>query len=308
MRRNLNLWNRKRSLQIFTIIGVVSITFMLIMLLIIIIVDGYKFSWTGFNAQTIVIKPGLQYQPAKTLWDWLQLLIIPTVLVIIGIIINRVLDRRYRDIASDKLKEDMLQVYFDKMSELLLEKNLRHVDEDNEARHLARARTLTALHGLDIARKGRLIKFLSQARLLTLGLDLSNMDLKGIYLFHADLRGTYLYLSNLNNSTLVSCDLSKIILYGASLINAALSLANLSEANLEKADLRGAHINGTDLSGANLVDANLSKAFLVNANLNGANLNGANLNGANLNGANLKGAVYSKLQLSTVASCDNITQ
>jgi len=293
MRWNQNVWKLKRRNEILAMVLGISTSVSVIVLLIVIIVSGYSFRWTGFNAQTIAVRPGLQYQQAKTLWDWLQLLIIPAVIAILGIIINRMLDRRNRDTASDKLKEDILQLYFDKMSELLLEKQLLQATKDNEVFHLARARTLTALSGLDIARKARLITFLSEVHLLTLGIDLRDMELKGIDLFQTDLRGISLFLTNLDDSILISCNLSKVMLYGTSLNNAALNGANLSGANLEKADLRGANLSRADLSGANLTNANLRKAILVDAKLDGANL---------------KSAIISKRQLNTVASYDNITQ
>ncbi len=101
------------------------------------------------------------YQPGKTLWDWLQLLIIPTVLAVGGYVINLTVSRgeqeatkqrakTEREIADDNQREAALLAYLDKMSELLLEKELRKSTEDSEVRKIARVRTLTVLHGVEL--------------------------------------------------------------------------------------------------------------------------------------------------------------
>src|SRR5450755_1515848 len=76
------------------------------------------------------------YQSGKTLWDWLQLLIIPLVLAVGGYVFNltvsrnerkstKLRDRTERQIALDSQQGAALQAYIGKMSELLLEKKLR---------------------------------------------------------------------------------------------------------------------------------------------------------------------------------------
>ena len=45
----------------------------------ILIWQGYSQNWTGFQAY---IDSTGEYHPAKTLWDWIELLIIPVVLVV----------------------------------------------------------------------------------------------------------------------------------------------------------------------------------------------------------------------------------
>ncbi len=89
-------------------------------------------------------------------WDWLQLLIIPLVLALIALLFNQANTRTERQIAQeryerdqqittmhyqrdqhialDKQREDLLQSYLDRMSELLLEKGLRTSQADAEVR------------------------------------------------------------------------------------------------------------------------------------------------------------------------------
>ena len=87
--------------------------------------------------------PGLS---GKTLWDWLQLLIIPAVLAVGGYVFTYTTSRNERaatekrtqaerDIALDNQHEAALQAYIDNMSELLLEKKLRDSAEDDEVRN-----------------------------------------------------------------------------------------------------------------------------------------------------------------------------
>src|SRR5690348_14119531 len=49
--------------------------------------------WTGFAADPIppntTVTPIVVYQPAKTLWDWLQLLLVPLVLAVGGYWLTR---------------------------------------------------------------------------------------------------------------------------------------------------------------------------------------------------------------------------
>jgi|GEM_PF-609131 len=236
---------------------------------------GYRLSWTGFLT--------------KTLWDWLQLLIIPVVLAIAGFWLSQIQKRREeritqgqkeveQEVATDNQRESLLQAYIDKMSELLVEKQLHKSAPENELREIARVRTLTVLSRLDGPRKRSVLQFLHEASLIDK--DKHIIDLRG-----ADLRG-----AKLSEATLFAADLRGVDLRGANLFTADLRGADLGGANLFTADLSGAKLSGvnlcgTDLSGADLRRANLSQANLSQANLSQANLSGATLDGANLGDA-----------------------
>ncbi len=133
----------------------------------------------------------------KTLWDMLQLLIVPLVLALIGIWFTAQQDARQqqienqraeaeRELAEQRAQDEALQAYLDQMSSLLLEKDLRASDTRSEVRTLARARTLTVLRRLGPSRQGAVIQFLYEADLVQRG--------KGriIWLGDADLRGANL--------------------------------------------------------------------------------------------------------------------
>jgi hypothetical protein len=205
----------------------------------------------------------------KTLWDLLQLLIVPLVLVGIGLLFEMQQAAREerraeaeRNLAEQRAQDEALQAYLDQMSSLLLEKDLRASEEESEVRTLARARTLTVLGRLDPSRKTAVMQFLVEAELVQrveggrgpiiplAGADLSNADLREVDLSNADL----------SNADLSNADLS----------NADLGLADLREADLRNADLRGAYLDSANLGGALLSEANLSEANLGYTNLSDA--------------------------------------
>src|SRR5215213_651657 len=106
---------------------------------LIIVIGGYLFGWkwTGL--------------PKETLWDWLQLLIIPAVLAGVGLWFNRQQQERQLKIAQEQREQDAkiaesrtqdeaLQAYLDQIGQLLLDKDnipLRESKEGDEVRTLA---------------------------------------------------------------------------------------------------------------------------------------------------------------------------
>jgi hypothetical protein len=168
-------------------IGVVGIVLVVVIALIIF---GYWFDWTGFNgynkvtiAHTIsgtnagTVTKTEEYQPGKALWDWLQLLIIPAFIAFgaVWLTARQNHDREIAheqhehdlNIAVDNQREAVLQTYLDKMTELLLEKNLRKSQREDEVRKIAHVRTLAVLPSLDNRRKGIVLQFLYESDLIT---------------------------------------------------------------------------------------------------------------------------------------------
>ena len=175
---------RRKIKRRWVVIGVAICLIVVIVLIII----GYRFDGTGFNAYIgPQLKPYQQYRPEKTFWDWMQLLIIPFVLAIIALLFNLAMSRneqniteqRYRndlmiteqryqndrELAADKEREDLLQAYLDRMSDLLLNDHLRTSHPSDEVRYIARARTLTVLSRLDGGCRSSLLLFLYESEL-----------------------------------------------------------------------------------------------------------------------------------------------
>ena len=220
----------------------------------------------------------------KTLWDWLQLLIVPVVLSLITVVFAWQQDIRQdqietkrataeRELAKKRAQDEALQAYLDQMSNLLLERNLRESEKDSEVRSLARARTLTVLSRLDSARKERLLQFLYEAGLLRKKnpvVDLNGADLSGIDLRNNNISGSGAFLLDFSLYQAISRTLEPGKGKAANLSGAILSDANMERAMLEYTDLSGAALRG-----ATLKDADLSGAILSRANLSYANLNDA---------------------------------
>jgi uncharacterized protein YjbI with pentapeptide repeats len=285
----------------------------------------YENDWTGFH----------DYQPktgeperGKTLWDWLDLLIIPAALALGALWINWVSQKNEqkradrenqieREIASERNQEAALQNYLDKMTELLLKEALRASQPGDEVRIVARTRILTILRGLEQKRKGSVVKFLGEAGLITKketepivslsGADLTHAHLReahltGADLTRADLTGVDLTGANLTEADLKGATLTGVSLKGADLTHAQLIRATPIGANLTHADLRGADLTRANLTQADLTGTNLTMADLTMADLRGADLTEADLTGAtliwaNLTKANLIGADLTKANL-----------
>ncbi|HEX9987370.1 MAG TPA: pentapeptide repeat-containing protein [Chloroflexia bacterium] len=296
---------------------------------------------TGFTDYTTPKSDTLDYHPGKTLWDWLDLLVVPAVLVIGGIAFswaernsnNAIADRRIvedRKIAEEQRSEDrrieaeriaeehrlqddrirdaLLREYLDRMSDLLITHKLGSSNEGDPERLVARARTVTILNALgqDGARKGNIVRFLYEAKLLNKANPIVN--LQGADLRHAGLIGANLSEANLNVTNLIEADfrgakLNRADLSGADLSGAKLNRADLSGADLSGAFLENAKLNWADLSGANLKwtslnGANLSRGKLSGVDLSGTDLSGADLSGVDLSGVDLKGAYLDEAVLS----------
>ena len=92
----------------------------------------------------------------KSLWAWLDLLIVPAVLAIGGYLFARSENRATRVAAEQRAQDEALQAYLDQMGQLLLDKDrpLQQSEEGSAVRTVARARTLAVLRRLDRLSRG----------------------------------------------------------------------------------------------------------------------------------------------------------
>ncbi len=260
---------------------------------------AYQFSWPGTGFQ------------GKTVWDWLQLLIVPAALALVALLFNqantrteqKIAQQRYeqdQQIALDKQHEDLLQAYLDRMSELLLEKGLRTSPDGAEVRKVARTRTISVLRQLDARRVSDVFTFLHEAGLtdpshplISLnGADLSEVKWNKARLSAVDLSGAILTRADLSYAWLEGADLSGARLIGADLTFANLGGANLSEARLMYAHLHGAWLEGADLHAAHLIRSDLSEPYLSGANLTGAKLKHAKIEKSQLTPEQIAQAIW----------------
>jgi hypothetical protein len=198
----------------------------------------------------------------KTLWDWMELLVIPIFVAIGAFYLNRSEAKLEREIATDRQQEAALQSYIDRMSELLLKEKLRE-SENQEVRNVARIRTLTVLRALGPRRRGMVLQFLQESELITS----NKVILEGASLSKASLRGAELHETNLANANLDEAILIRANLSGANLAGARLSDAYLNWANLNESNLTNASLFGADLGDASLIRADLTEAKVSNEQL-----------------------------------------
>lgn len=230
---------------------------------------------------------------AKTLWDWMDLLLVPAALGIGIWWLNRSEKSSERSIATDRLQETALQSYFDAMTELLLnhDSNSAMLEDNNHAgrkmRSIARTRTLSILRGLDTQRKAQVLQFLYESELV---FPTPIVDLKHANLEKANLAHVLLEKVILNEVNLRDANLERARMGSASLRQADLRWAVLKKANLSLADLRNANLANSDLRGIVLSDAVLREAYLVHADLREAVLRGTDFRGATLSKADLRNA------------------
>jgi uncharacterized protein YjbI with pentapeptide repeats len=191
-------WLSKNN-KLITIIAVILV------IVIVLIFIGYQFDWTGFNAYSITVQTNATKGttlptnitvtlPSKTLYDWLQLLFIPTILTL-GAVWLTTRQNHDREIAEEAHRQTALQGYIDKMSELLLEKVLRHSKQDDEVRNIARLRTVAVFDQIGPLHKRILLRFLQESGLIykddtIVSLEFANLEETDLY--YANLRRTNL--------------------------------------------------------------------------------------------------------------------
>jgi uncharacterized protein YjbI with pentapeptide repeats len=294
--------------EILLVLGVATVVAAVVVLIRV----GQQYEWTGFGKSVQPKSDNEEIQPRKTLWDWLQLFIVPLALAAIGLWFAAQQDAQQQRIEAKRAESEQqieeqraqdaaLQAYLDQMSQLMLEGDLRSSKEHSEVRTLARARTQTVLGRLDGRRKGSVVQFLYEASLIDKEnpvVSLSHVPLRGADLSGANLSGADLIDADLIDADLSGATLDDADLSGADLIDADLSNATLDNADLDNADLSNADLSETDLFGADMGDgANLSGAILIDANLSEADLSDAYLFQANLSEADLIGADLSNARL-----------
>jgi uncharacterized protein YjbI with pentapeptide repeats len=208
----------------------------------------------GFGERRWKKAPDEEIQPSKTVWDWLQLLIVPAMLAVIAVGYNAAQasrehereDRRIREdraIARAAAQDAAVLAYFAQGRDLILNQNLV---ASSPAAELARTKTLATVHRLDGTRKAEIVRFLFEANLLARKLQILNLA-------EADLRRLNLAYAHIPQ-----------------------------DVSLHDAILRGARFDGTRLIGTDF----------THADLQGASFRGALLGGVEFKGANLKGAVF----------------
>jgi|GEM_PF-4940030 len=278
----------------------------------------------------------------KTLWDLFSVAGVPLALVVLGFILQKIQSDRdekaaqiQRDRDEEAAKEEILQTYFDRLSVLLIDRNLLTIaakvyppdsksssgaTPDKEAstplpeatpeekqllessRDLIRARTLSVLRRFenDSKRKTIVIRFLDDAGILSgLRLDLSNADLRD-----TDLSGLNCKYIRLNHADLSNVTAESTNFEHAEIMAAKFNKAKLSDANFSYANLMGATLTNSTLTNAVLNNSILGilltgKFVQSQEKLESTDkvMRSTDLSGADLSGADLSGAILLAVDL-----------
>ncbi|NMC45240.1 MAG: pentapeptide repeat-containing protein [Chloroflexi bacterium] len=287
-------------------------------LIIKLILLGYRFSWTGFanNSQL------------KTLWDWLELLIIPMLLGFLAYLFTNSQKSREIELTKINQQNETLQQYFNQMTSLLLEIDNFDDKTIKTTSRIARATTLAVLEIVDGKQKGQILRFLTEAELINKEspfillkranftytiLDLlfcNTCDLNGINFDYAILpwshfnnsmmSGISMRYANLANADFSNSDLAYVLFTNSNLSHAKLSMSNLYKGNFQNSNLRNADLSKAHIHFANFYSANLQHANLESTNLHfsdfsctslrDADLSNSDLSNTNFYGADLRNA------------------
>lgn len=291
--------------------------------------------WTGLPSDPGDGTPAAPPRPAKTLWDWLQLLIVPLVLALAAFVLNaaqvardrkqeerraaqerKVEERRAaRDRASaeDRAREETLAAYLRQMSDLMTRGGRATADTQT----LAQTLTLVALRRLDGARKGLVVQFLHEAELIagaatpptregfvpSAGCGLPGQHAcrrigVSVSLDNADLRGAV--MPSFLGSSLSGAAQGPVTTAGA----AAQTVGWFDGADLRNADFHRGTLSGVTFRFADLRGANFSGAFLDRARFEGACLSGARFDRVKVDHADFsntegRGVDFSNARLTT---------
>jgi len=178
-----------------SVLNPVFLTIAIIFVVLVVLIAIFGWEWTGFAR--------------RTLYEWLDILIIPIVLAVGVYWLEVRQGEREQAIADQRAQERAqdaaLQAYFNEIGQLLFDRQLRDSEEGDEVRALSRSRTLAILDNLDAIRKRHLLQFLYEARLI-------NREGRVVPLDDANLRNT-----NLRYITLEGAALDGAILENADL-------------------------------------------------------------------------------------------
>ncbi len=256
---------------------------LIIILVITLVIGGWAIMpntaplWTGFGPYNETING----PRAKTLWDWLDLLIVPLVLSLGVWFLSSAEKESEKLVELDRQRQGILDLFINQISKLILENSLRSENVTKEIRIIARTYALGAFRRLDRERKAEALQFLLESKLIH---NNPIIPLKG---------------ANLREASLDSADLIGAEIKGAYFCNASFKKANLTATNLCGCDL-----SFVDFTQVTFTDTDLSYTFLKYAKLRNVDLTKANLDCADVEGADLRGAKLLRNQYDQLVSVD----
>lgn len=268
-----------------------------IMALIFLALLGYRVYYTGFGPYTVSKSSTWETVPPKFLWDWLELLIIPVILLFGTFFLSHSEEVTRREIAEkqreadqtiadknnkaeqdriiDRQREESLQEYINKMTELLLDNKLK--DNNNKiVADIARVKTMATVRVLDGKRKGLVLKFLFDSGLINgdkpiVNLeyaDFSGTEYSGAYLGGADLSKVDFSNAKLNGINLKKAKVKETIFRNADLSNGIFEETNFDHAEFTQTKAAGIHADNCIFSSIIFSETDLTNSLLTDCTFN----------------------------------------
>lgn len=202
------------------------------------------------NFWTILKYDGLGFKDKK-FWNWLELLIIPTLLALGALFFEVQADQRTEDSDDKRAAQQSLEEYLKTVQEIVTSSKPSTEKENErstvleklsyEEKAVIESFTELVLSEIDGNQKSQVVKLLY---------DLELINCNGGFCETINLDGVDLTEANLSNLDLRNINLKGANLKNALLIETNLELANLENSNLENADFKLARIKNATMSNA----------------------------------------------------------
>ncbi len=221
-------------------------------------------SWTGFGKQKIIDG----YKHSKTLWDWLEIALIPVTIAVGSWYFGNIEKKR----ENQRFQNQIFSNYLELITNLLIEKDFSGSGNE-KFRRIARSHTLKVFREVDGYKKGAILQFLYENELI----------------FSSP-------IINLNGVNISQAELSNICLKDASAKGVHFNHSEITHANLDGADFSGSNFEGSNLSNSTFIGSNLTHASFIKAKLHNCDLTSSNLDGADFNFADINNSKITKKQ------------
>ncbi|MCA9941861.1 MAG: pentapeptide repeat-containing protein [Ardenticatenaceae bacterium] len=224
------------------------------------------------------------YQPPKTVWDILEVIILPAVVALVIFHLDKRDKNVKQQIANEERRQIALTGFIDRVSDLVLNHfEGQRLEENRNAKqiyNMLRAWLTEIVKDLDGVRKGQLVQLLHGFELLSSMQyeenDNENNELKAI---------------------LDGVDFSGVILKSAKLEEIDLLNASMEDADLKDVELRNSQFKNTNLSRANLNNVNLTDSCLNSVFFENSTFENVQLNNALIEVVNFSNTHFTKVYL-----------
>lgn len=229
-----------------------------VLIIVILVLFAYSVFKNGIGLSSYVDSNNV-FHPGKTLWDWLELLIIPALLGAVAWNFSDTQKNKELEISTKQFRENVMKDFITEISQYIKNRSIYEI-KDIHFIETIRINTINTLRILDGEQKGQLIHFLYDSKLIGWKGDYeSNYEeiLPIIQLKDAD-------LSNIKLSGTYSLEIIEVCDKTNPYFNVNLSGIDLSFTNLRNADLHGTQIFSGNFRATNLENADFDKCKLEN--------------------------------------------